>query len=358
MKTGRETLQACLANLRALEPVKRVQATERATGVPAPIDGKLVLHTQAGQFTYWYELKRSLSLPRLEHALLLLERYTRNTKAKPLVLSDYISPRLAERLTRAGVNFADAAGNVYIQWPGKLHIQIQDRRPKNLPETRTERLSQPSGLKLLFALLAQAEAASKSYRDLARASGIALGSVAWIFRELRAQGYLVQKKKDVWQLTQKRKLLDLWVGGYGGRLRPKLIIGRYQPPEKELEDTLRRLQGEMEAMKTSWALTGGFAADLLTRHFRDDQLSFFVQESPQDITKRLKWLPSAHGRVTVLRKFSPLVVFNLESPRSQPVAHPILVYAELIFQGRERELETAKIVYDRYLASLIHEDGS
>jgi hypothetical protein len=31
------------------------------------------------------------------------------------------------------------------------------------------------------------------------------------------------------------------------------------------------------------------------------------------------------------------------------VAHPLLVYAELLFQGREREVETAKLVYEQYL---------
>jgi hypothetical protein len=31
------------------------------------------------------------------------------------------------------------------------------------------------------------------------------------------------------------------------------------------------------------------------------------------------------------------------------VAHPLLVYAELLFQGRGREVETAKLVYDQYL---------
>jgi hypothetical protein len=47
----------------------------------------------------------------------------------------------------------------------------------------------------------------------------------------------------------------------------------------------------------------------------------------------------------------------MELPTSRPVAHPLLVYAELIFQGREREVETARIVYDRYLSPLISENG-
>lgn len=358
MKTEREILETCLANLRALEPVKEVDLRERRHRVPPVVDGQLILYTDAGRLTYWYEFKRALSLPRLEHLLLLLDRYTRNTKAKPLVLSDYIPPRLAERLIHAGVNFVDAAGNVYINWSHKLHIRIQGARPKQLPETKTERFSEPSGLKVLYALLTQAPTAWKSYRDLARAAGVALGSVAWVVRELKAKGYLVQKGRNNWRLAEKSQLLDLWVGGYGGRLRPKLVIGRYQPAETDLEGTLSRLQGGLADMRISWALTGGFAADLLTRHFRGDQLSFFVQEWTPDLTKRLKWLPSAQGPVTVLRQFSPLVVFDLERPRTLPVAHPLLVYAELVLQGRERELETAKILYERYLSSLVHNDGS
>lgn len=358
VKTERETIEACLTNLRALEPVKEVDLREQEKRVPPAVDGQLILYTDAGQLTYWYEFKRALTLPRLEHLLLLLDRYTRNTKAKPLLLSDYIPPRLAERLIHAGVNFVDAAGNVYIHWPHKFHIQIQGARPKQLPETKTERLSQPSGLQVLYALLTQAPMAWRSYRDLARAAGVALGSIAWVVRELKAKGYLVEKGRDDWRLTQKGKLLDLWLGGYGGRLRPKLVIGRYQPPETDLAGTLRRIQSELGDMRMSWAVTGGFAADLLTRHFRGDKLSFFVQEWPSDLTKRLKWLPSDHGPVTVLRQFSPLVVFDLERPRTLPIAHPLLVYAELVFQGRERELETAKILYERHLSSLIHNDGS
>lgn len=356
MQTEHEILEACLVNLRALDPVKEVNLRERDNRVPREVDAKLVLRTDAGQLVYLVEVRRTLSAPRLEHLLLQLARYSHGTNAKPLLLSDYIPPGVAERLIRAGVNFVDAAGNIYLQWPHKLHIQIQGARPKRLPEKRTERLSQPSGLQVLYALLTQAPSAWKSYRDLARAAGVALGSIAWVMRELKAKGYLVEKGRNIWTLTNKGKLMDLWVGGYGGRLRPKLLIDRYQPLESDLKNAVHHLQDELEDRKISWALTGGFAADVLTRHFRGAQLSFFAQEWPVDLTGRLKWLPSADGPVTVLRQFSPLVVFDLKSPHSQPVAHPLLVYAELMFQGRERELETAKILYDRYLAALIHEE--
>jgi hypothetical protein len=358
METEREILETCVANLRALGAIKNIDLKEWKTGLPPGADAKLVLRTNAGQLAYVVEVKRTVAPAGLEHLLQQLERYGRGTKARPILLTDYVSPKLAERLIHGEVNFADVAGNVYLNWPGKLHIQIQGRKPKQIAEAKSERLTQPSGLRVLYALLTQPLANWGAYRDIARASGVALGSIAWILRELKAKGYLVQERRDEWRLTQKRKLLDLWVDGYGARLRPNLLLGRYQPVEANLEQTLRVLRSKLKDKKVSWAITGGFAADILTHHFRGEQLSFFAQEWPLDLTRQLKWLPSDRGPVTVLRKFSPLVAFNLETPRSQPVAHPLLVYAELIFQGRERELETAKIVYDKYLSSLISENGT
>jgi hypothetical protein len=358
MKAERETLETCVVNLRAIEAIKDVDLRERESGLPAGADAKLVLRTDAGQLGYLVEVKRTITPAGLEHVLQQLERYAQGSKLKPLLISNYISPNLAERLIRASVNFADAAGNVYLNWPGKLHIQIQGKKPKQIAETKSQRLTQPSGLRVLYVLLTQPPKNWGAYRDIAKASGVALGSIAWIVRELKAKGYLIQERRDEWRLTQKRKLLDLWVEGYGARLRPNLLIGRYQPGEANLEQTLRVLRNELEDKKISWAITGGFAADILTHHFRGEQLSCFAQEWPLDLTRRLKWLPSDRGPVTVLRKFSPFVDFNLETPLSQRVAHPLLVYGELIFQGRERELETAKIVYDKYLSSLISENGT
>jgi hypothetical protein len=272
-------------------------------------------------------------------------------------LTSYVSPNLAHRLIAAGVNFADAAGNVYLNWPGKLHVQIQGRKPPQIAEAKSERLSQPSGLRVLYVLLTQPPKTWGTYREIAQAVGVALGSIAIVMRELKNKGFLVQKAHDEWLLTQKAKLLDLWVAGYGARLRADLFIGRYQPPERETDQTLQALHNELQERKVPWALTGGFAADILTHHFRGNQLSFFVQGWSMDLAHRLRWLPSANGSVTVLRQFSPLVAFT-EIPDSPRVAHPLLVYAELIFQGRERELETARILYDRYLAELVHENGS
>lgn len=352
-ETDREVLQACEAHLLALQPVKRVKAgyTTVRRDRPGP-DARLVLDTEVGPLTYFLEIKRGLSLPRLEHLILQLQGYSRHAKARPLLLADYLPPRLQERLVEAGVNFVDQAGNMYIDRPGKLYIRIQGARPKRLQEAKPGRLSQPSGLQVVFVLLAEPRAVTMPYRELAKASGVALGSVAQVTRELKGKGYLVQKGRDEWFLTRKRELFDVWLGGYGDLLRPKLVVGRFQPPQRDVGQTLVELQKEAKATGIEWALTGGFGAYVLTRHFRGDQLGFFVSEWPAGLAKRLKWLPSQHGPVTVLRRFSPLVQFSRKDASQMPVAHPLLVYAELVFQGRERELEAAKLLYDRYLGPL------
>ncbi len=347
----------CFANLRALKAIKNIDLKERKTDLPG-IDAKLILRTNGGELSYLVEVKRTVTRVGLDHLVQQLDRYAHGIKAKPLLFTEYVSPQLGERLIDAGVNFADAAGNTYLDWPGKLHIQIQGKKLTRTAEAKSQRLTQPSGLRILYVLLTEPPENWGTYRDTAKASGVALGSVAVVMRELKAKGYLVQKVRDEWRLAQKRKLLDLWVEGYGARLRPDLFIGRYQPSEAQLEQSLEKLQRELVEKKIPWALTGGFAADILTRHFLGEQLSFFATEWPLDLTRRLKWLPSERGPVTILRKFSSLVTFNLKTPTSRPVAHPLLIYAELIFQGREREVETAKIVYDRYLSSLISENGS
>lgn len=351
--TDKEVLQACEAHLRALQPVKKVKSTHRMVHRDrSELDVQLVLDTEVGPLTYFYEIKRGLSLPRLEHLIFQLQRVSKDAEARPLLLTDYIPPRLAQRLVEAGVNFVDEAGNVYIDWPGKLYIRVQGARPKRLAEAKIGRLSQPSGLQVVFVFLAEPRAVSMSYRELAKASGVALGSVAQVVQEMKKKGYLEQRGHDEWLLIRKRELFDFWLGGYGDVLRPKLVVGRFQPPELDLDQTLVKLQKEAEAARISFAVTGGLAADLLTRHFRGDQLEFFVSEWPAELTRRLRWLPSQQGPVTVLRQFSHLVFFAVKEPVNFPVAHPLLVYAELVFQGRDRELEAAKLLYNRYLTSL------
>ncbi len=99
MKPGTEQdiLQACQAHLRALQPVRKVEVRYRTIRRERPeATAELILETEMGRLSYFYEIKRSLSLPRLEHVLLQFERDSSEAESRPLLLADYLPPRPAD----------------------------------------------------------------------------------------------------------------------------------------------------------------------------------------------------------------------------------------------------------------------
>ncbi|MEO7974341.1 MAG: hypothetical protein ABIU84_12215, partial [Thermoanaerobaculia bacterium] len=91
--------------------------------------------------------------PRIEHVAMMqllapVEGYV------PMVVAGYIPPPLAHRLKEAGILFADAAGNAFLEGPG-LYLWIEGRKDQLRLQAQKEirRAFQPTGLKILFAIL-------------------------------------------------------------------------------------------------------------------------------------------------------------------------------------------------------------
>lgn len=342
MALERPIVDECLAHLRALESVRMAEFRPGADG------GVLVVTTDAGRLQYVVEVKRALNRPRLEHALAsTMKRPKAGTRR--LLLTDFVPGSLTAVLEQAQVDFVDAAGNMLLRWPGKLYVQVKGMKPARVPEATASFLTTPNGLRVLFALLAEPGADVPAYRELSEQAGVSLGTVGRVGVELQRRGFLVmQRRRKRPVLRRTRELVELWVGGYAERLRPQLVIGRFRSPDRDPADALKRLTAEgHEGFR--WALTGGFAADALTGHYRGEQLILFVDPWNSARAAALRWLASAEGPITLLRMFWPRGVERALEKGGARVAHPLLVYAELLFQGREREVETAKLLYDQYL---------
>ncbi len=68
------------------------------------------------------------------------------------------------------------------------------------------------------------------------------------------------------------------------------------------------------------------------------------------IENRLKKDPE--GDIEILKRFwTPLEIWQYEER-----VHPILIYADLMATGNQRNIETAKVIYERYLVQHIRED--
>jgi hypothetical protein len=319
-------------------------------------DLSLVLETDVGRFTYLGAVKRRLTPSKLDHWLLLtlLQGRRQRKERKAILFADYVSPGNAQRLRDVDVDYVDAAGNLMIDRPGKLHLLKSGARPRPLVEPRRARLFMPSGLQLLFVLLSEPTAAEMPYRELAARSGIALGSIAVIMNELTGKGYLVRRRPGS-RLIRRRELLERWVSGYSEQLRPKLLLGVFTAKEKDAAVNWRDLREALRQRGIEAAVTGGLAADELTHHYRGEDLVAFVAEWPKGVLPELRWLPSPTGPIALLREFSPAVRWS--SGGEQQLAHPLLVYAELLHSGRERERETARMIYERYLERFAVDDA-
>lgn len=357
MQPESEIVALCRSHLEGLPGIRKatIRAPVRFGDLPSA-DLSLVLDTDVGRLTYFGAVKRRLTPSQLDHWLLLTvpRGQRKREEGKPILLADYVSPGNAQRLREADVDYVDAAGNLLIHRPGKLHLLKSGARPRRLAESRPARLFKPSGLQLLFVLLVEPPAADMPYRELAGHSGVALGSIAVIMNELKSKNYLIPGRTGS-RLVRRRELLERWVSAYSEQLRPKLLLGVFVAPEKDAGANWQHLREVLRQRQIESAVTGGLGAYELTHHYRGEDLTAFVSGWPKGVLQQLRWLPSPAGPITLLRRFCPAVLWSMGG--EQQVAHPLLVYAELLHSGRERERETARIIYERYLERLVADDA-
>jgi len=349
--------------LERLKAVQPIQAVGLRHDVPGPrglrYDGELSLKTDRGTFRYVFEVKRNLRPQTIRHFLVQADLYRKHLAKGTgfLLLSDYVNPSLGHQLREAGINFIDTTGNLFLKREPGLYLYVEGKKPSASTKERPTRLFQPSGLILLFGFLVESESINHSYRQLSDANGVALGTVGWVKRDLREQGYLELIGKDRFRLIRKKELLDHWVHGYASRLRPKMFLGEYRDFTNDLAAVVRVFRQYALEHGLLWGLSGGFGADELHHHYRGSTLTLLVESWRQtDALRELKWLPSVGGPITVLQSFSPRV-FQISGYQGRyPVVHPLLVYAELLHQGSDRETETARLIYQEFLEQSLAKD--
>lgn len=149
-------------------------------------DATLTLQREGKSFRYEVEMKRGLRASVIGSVQLL---FAANSEHR-LLITDYIAPVLADELRRREIQFVDAAGNAFLKRRGLL-IFISGRRSiVRTPAMKTLRVFRPSGLKTIFAMLSVSRLVDAPQRDIARAAGVALGSVAGVIDGLRELGFI------------------------------------------------------------------------------------------------------------------------------------------------------------------------
>ena len=91
--------------------------------------------------------------------------------------------------------FADTAGNVFLQGEG-LHLYVTGRRrTAEFAAGEEGRITNPAGLKLVFTLLCKPDLLNGTYREIAAAARVALGTVGPVMKELETRGHFAPCRK-------------------------------------------------------------------------------------------------------------------------------------------------------------------
>ena len=298
----------------------------------------LELTTPRGRRRFSVEEKRS----HLSRALVrdIIARAS-SRATRPLILfAPYVSGEIGALLVSHGINFVDRAGNCHVDLGGDYIGHVEGRRLRRSPGVPGG-LRAP-GFRVVFALLAESDLVRAPVRELARISGVSLGTASNVLRRLEHDRIVVRTRSKR-HLVRPDNLLERWIAGYADALRPQLLVGRFQTPDSDpshLEHRVADILGEAE----TWAWGGAAAAFRLTKHYRSHETVLHMEAATPDLPRRLKALPHSSGRLIVLGVPGPLAFGG-----QTRTVHPLLVYSELVLTGDDRATEAASEIRSRFL---------
>jgi hypothetical protein len=336
-----ELLQLALKALRNNLPEHAEIKTIKPVRDPrVPADYLLQVVIQGKEIRYYVEVKTNVT-----KADKLLAVIRKADLHHPLLLvAKYINPQLADELKQNGTEFVDAAGNTFINQP-PLYVFVKGNKPDVIKAPPLKRAFKPAGLKVIYGFLCNPGLENKKYREIVAETDVALGTVDWTMKELKELRFLLDMGKRGLKLLQKEKLLQRWVTAYPEQLRPKLTLGHFRGDREWWR------QKKLDPLKAQWG--GEIAAERLTRYLQPQIITIYTM--PQQLNQLLaenRLRKDETGDVEILKRFwKPPEMWQYED-----LVHPILIYADLLATGNERNVETAKMLYDKHILELIRED--
>ena len=303
------------------------------TGIHAP-DGLVRIQHGNKHWDFKVQVKK-----RITRATVAMEKAQQAEGAEDCILvTEYVTPPLADLMKEMGLFFMDLAGNAYINEP-PIYIFVKGNKlAEELKPATTKRLFKTAGLKVVFALLDAPERVNLPYRQIADMTDVALGTVDWIFRDLKEMGFLVDMGGRKRRMTNLLNLLKRWVEAYPDQLRPKLGIERFKADHPGWWENV-------DIVKYNACWGGEVAAAKITKRLKPEKVILYAPEPPGKLIIGKKLRKTMTGDIEILRPFWKFdhQLMNLGT------VPPLLVYADLMATGDDRNIETAGIMYDRYL---------
>lgn len=322
--------------LQNLEQTRNIKGKWKKAAPKHQGDGELDLYlgfNDEWKKHFYVEVKRELRA----HHLKQLEEIA--AAHQPfLVIAENIFPTLKSELRDKKIAYLDAAGNIFIHHD-KFYLWLDGNKYVK-PVTTKNRAFTRTGLKVIFYFLIKEAAINETYQQIADATDVAIGNMKNILNGLKEAGYVLPLNKKRFKLINKKELRDRWLTGYREILKPTLLIGNYRIWNRE--KLLHWKDLPIEENHVVWG--GEPAAQVMTDHIRPQILTIYTDNEYYPFVNKWALMPNENGDVKIYHKFWK--EFNQDTINLAP---PLLVWADLQLTNDPRNMETAEIIYEKYL---------
>jgi hypothetical protein len=273
-----------------------------------------------------------------------LASQVRKSKPQGILVTHHITAKQSDKLKHLNVPFFDTAGNAFLN-DAHIFVFVSGRQPDyEKSKEKPNRAFQPSGLRTIFALLCNPGLELQGYREIATAAKVSHGTIGLVMNDLEREGYLIDMGTRGRRLTKKEDLIKRWTERYPQQLRPKLLLGRYSSAKSDWWK-----HTNLERAGAYWG--GEVAAAKLTQYLRPEKKTIYATSTLPQIQAKYALKKDPNGDVEILKRFWD---FKEESDKNG-IVPPLLVYADLMASGDDRNIETAEIIYDTKISGLLGE---
>ncbi len=299
-------------------------------------DGKLKLKIDNEEYDFLFELKKNLTLSKLPNLLSNL-----SSQNNIILISDYIPKPVKEFLRDNNLSYIDVVGNAFITNKEGVFIYVEtNKNGKSLSE-KPNRAFSKSGIKVIYQILTNEKIVNMPYRHIGRVCKVSIDTVGKVFKELLRDKYLVQIKDKEFKIQNKERLLQEWTTVFNKILRPKLKQQNFKPKDFTINKLLD--------IPLSNSIGGELAADFLSNYLIAESAIIYTDKPFFEIAKKLNLLPAIDGPIKFVEKFWKDESIN----DKEAIVNPILVYADLLSDPKPRNLEAAKIIYNKHVKNTL-----
>ncbi len=294
-------------------------------------DGKLELTYRQISETFQVNHKKHI---KRYHIAQLFQQLPDPGKTR-LIIGETIDRKAKKAIIAHGANYIDGAVNMYIAADNML-IKIEGNKYELGEQQQGAKLFNRSTFKVIFALLVKEDLINQTYRDIAEYSGSSLGSVNNVINQLKVSNYVIELDNETLKIQNKKNLLERWIDSYEEKFKIDLFIDRCDIRNEDWKSL------KFEYGMTMWG--GEPAAEILTQYLIARDLIFYTEENTSELIIKYRIVPNINGKTEIYKKF-----WNFDLKEFINTVPPLLIYADLIGTDEPRNLETAKIIYERYL---------